>query len=189
MEGFGEKSWRRLWDAIQKSRDTAFERYIIAMDIPMVGRAAGRELSRYFKGSLKAFEFAVNTGFDFTRLNDFGAVLNRNIHDWFKVKENQYLWKELQMTLNIEKKSAAAGKTGSTFAGRTVAVTGKLECFTRDSINAKIESLGAKAGGSVSKNTDYLICGEKAGSKLGKARELGVTVLTEQQFLDMADCA
>ena len=80
-------------------------------------------------------------------------------------------------------------KTGGCFAGRTIVVTGKLESYTRDSINAKIESLGAKAGSSVTSNTDYLICGEKAGSKLGKARALGVTVLNERQFLDMAKSA
>jgi DNA ligase (NAD+) len=159
------------------------------MDIPMVGRTASRELSRYFKNSLNAFETAVNDGFVFARLKDFGPVLHRNIRDWFKVKENQYQWKELQMMLTIEKKNAAGESTGNLFAGRTVVVTGKLEYFTRDSINTKIESLGAKAGSSVSKNTDYLICGEKAGSKLGKAQELGVTVLTEQQFLSMAESA
>ena len=91
----------------------------------------------------------------------------------------------------IKKKSAAASakNKGNPFAGRTVVVTGKLENFTRDSINEKIESLGAKAGGSVSKNTDFLICGEKAGSKLGKAQSLGIKVLTEQQFLSMAKSA
>jgi DNA ligase (NAD+) len=88
-----------------------------------------------------------------------------------------------------KQKGAAAENKGNPFAGRAVVVTGKLECFTRDSINAKIESLGAKAGSSVSRNTDYLICGEKAGSKLGKAQSLGVTVLTERQFLSMAGSA
>jgi len=189
MEGFGEKSWRRLWDAIQKSRLTTFERYVVAMDIPMVGRTASRELCRHFNGSLKAFEFAVHTGFDFTVLKDFGAVLHRNIHGWFKEKENQNLWKELQMMVKVDKKSAGKEKTGNIFAGRTVVVTGKLESFTRDSINAKIESLGAKAGSSVSANTDYLICGDKAGSKLAKAKALGVAVISERQFLDMAESA
>jgi len=79
-------------------------------------------------------------------------------------------------------------KKGKFFSGRTIVVTGKLESFTRDSINVKIESLGAKAGSSVSKYTDYLICGKKAGSKLDKAREFGVKVITEQQFLSMAKC-
>ena len=89
--------------------------------------------------------------------------------------------------MNIEKKAAiTVENTDNPFAGRTVVVTGKLELFTRNSINAKIESLGAKAGGSVSKNTDYLICGENAGSKLDNARKLGIPVLTEQQFLEMA---
>ena len=72
------------------------------------------------------------------------------------------------------------------FTGKNVVVTGKLELFTRSSINAKIEQLGAKAGSAVSKNTDYLICGDKAGSKLSKAQELGITVLSENQFLEMA---
>jgi DNA ligase (NAD+) len=189
MEGFGEKSWRRLWESIQRSRLTTFERYVVAMDIPMVGRTASRELCRHFNGSLNAFETAAYTGFDFTVLQDFGAVMRRNIHDWFKVKENQKLWKELQTMLTVTKKSTDKEKTGSVFAGRTIVVTGKLENFTRDSINTKIESLGAKAGSAVSKNTDYLICGEKAGSKLGKAMALGVTVLSEHQFLDMVKSA
>ena len=91
----------------------------------------------------------------------------------------------------IEKKSAAATaeKKGNPFAGRTIVVTGTLVNFTRDSINSRIESLGAKAGSSVSKNTDYLICGEKAGSKLSKAQSLGVKVLSEQEFLRMAESA
>ena len=75
------------------------------------------------------------------------------------------------------------------FIGRNIVVTGKLENFTRNSINEKIESLGAKAGTTVSGSTDYLICGEKPGSKLAKAQSLGVTVLSEQQFLSMAECA
>ena len=77
----------------------------------------------------------------------------------------------------------------NSLAGRTIVVTGKLEYFTRDSVNAKIKSLGAKTGSSVSKNTDYLLCGDNAGSKLGKAIVLGIPVLTENQFLGMAEIA
>jgi DNA ligase (NAD+) len=93
------------------------------------------------------------------------------------------------MKLNIEKKGSSVKNHESSFSGRIIVVTGKLQCFTRDCINSKIESLGAKAGSSVSKKTDYLICGQKAGSKLGKARNLGITILTEKQFLDMAESA
>jgi DNA ligase (NAD+) len=191
MEGFGEKSWQKLWEAIERSRDTTFERFIVALDIPTIGRTASRELCRRFNGSLNAFKIAVIYGFDFTELNDFGEVLNRNIHDWFMVKENQYLWKELRTMTTIKKNGAdvAAEKSDNPFIGRIIVVTGKLESFTRDSINAKIESLGAKAGSSVSKSTDFLICGEKAGSKLDKAQSLGVKVLSEQEFLSMAESA
>ena len=76
-------------------------------------------------------------------------------------------------------------RKGNPFAGCTIATTGKLENFTRSGINDKIISIGARAGSSVTGKTDYLICGEKPDSKLAKARELGVPVLTEQEFLDM----
>ena len=187
MDGFGAKSWQRLWDAIQASRNTTFERYVISMDIPMIGRAASRELSRVFAGNLMAFETAVDNGFDFTTLEDFGETLHTNIHQWFKDEENRNLWEELQKMLNVKNEDnvVIANENGA-FSGKTVVVTGKLELFTRASINEKIEALGAKAGSAVSGNTDYLICGEKAGSKLAKAQELGITVLTEEQFLEMA---
>jgi DNA ligase (NAD+) len=191
MEGFGEKSWQRLWDAIQRSRNTTFERFVISMDIPMIGRNASRELSGYFNGDLNALKNAVKNWFDFRILTDFGDVLHRNIYEWFENKENLNLWEELQKMLNIgNKDSTGVTKARSNpFAGKTVAVTGKLTYFTRETVNARIGELGAKAGSSVSKNTDYLICGEKAGSKLGKARALGITVLTEREFLDIAKSA
>jgi DNA ligase (NAD+) len=96
----------------------------------------------------------------------------------------------VQEVVSIETRGTATEVSADNpFAGRTIVVTGKLEYFTRDSINSKIESLGAKAGSSVSKNTDYLIAGAKAGSKLGKAQSLGITVLTEQEFLNMTESA
>jgi DNA ligase (NAD+) len=188
MEGFGEKSWQRLWDAIQKSRSTTFERYLIAMDIPMIGNTASKVLCRQFNGSLDAFEDAVNHRYDFTQLPDFGETLNDNIHRWFEEEENRYLWEELQKMMNIERPNinAATERQDNPFTGLTIVVTGKVEPYTRDGINAKIESLGAHAGSSVSKNTDYLICGENAGSKLSRARELNVSVLTPAEFFRMA---
>jgi len=191
LEGFGVKSWQRLWEAIQHSRNTTFERYLVAMDIPMIGRTASRELGHHFNSNLNAFETAVNNGFDFTQLPNFGEVLHHNIHEWFSNEENKNLWKELQKMVNIENKTTTATNEGvdNLFSGKTIVVTGKLVHFTRNSINEKIGSLGALAGSSVSKNTDYLIAGEKAGSKLDKARTLGITVLSEQQFIDMAEGA
>ena len=83
MEGFGVKSWQRLWDAVQQSRNTTFERYVIAMDIPMIGNTASGVLCREFHGSLEEFRDAVYTGYDFRQLPDFGETLHNNIHEWF----------------------------------------------------------------------------------------------------------
>ena len=189
MEGFGEKSWQRLWDAIQGSRNTTFERYLIAMDIPMVGNTASRTLAGEFHGSLEEFEDAVHHQYDFTRLPDFGDTLHNNIHEWFYDEENLYVWEVLQQMLYIEKRTTednAATIPENPFVGMTVVVTGKVEPYTRSGINEKIESLGAHAGSSVSRKTDYLVCGENAGSKLAKAKELGINVLTPAQFFHMA---
>ena len=86
----------------------------------------------------------------------------------------------------IEKINTNTGSLTNPFVGRTIVVTGKLQSFTRDSINAKITSLGAIPGSTVTSKTDYLVCGEKAGSKLNKAQKLGIPVLSERQFLDMS---
>lgn len=188
LEGFGEKSWQRLWDAIQRSRDTTFERYLIAMDIPMIGRTASRALAKVFHSSLEEFEDAVMAGYDFTQLPDFGDTLQSNITAWFQNEDNWYIWEELRTLVNVRQPEPAAEPQhpDNPFAGKTVVVTGKVEPYTREGINARIESLGAHAGSSVSGKTHYLICGEKAGGKLDKARELGIPVLTPFEFFRMA---
>jgi DNA ligase (NAD+) len=158
------------------------------MDIPMVGNTASRELSRMFRGDLDTLAEAIEANFDFSILNGFGETLYRNIRQWFSVAENKRLWKELKKMVNVESKQKAT-QSSNVFAGRTIVVTGTLENFTRTFINEKIESLGARAGSAVSSKTDYLIAGEKAGSKLAKARTLGITVLSEREFLKMAESA
>lgn len=187
MDGYGERSWQRLWDAIQRSRDTTFERYMIAMDIPMVGNTASRTLSRQFNASLEAFEDAIFQQFDFTQLPDFGETLHKNIHAWFQSEENWYTWAELRNYVTIAPPVAPVpiAVPGNPFMGKTVVVTGKVEPYSRTGINAKIEALGARAVSSVSSKTDYLICGENAGSKLEKAQSLGITVLTPAEFFRM----
>lgn len=189
MEGFGEKSYRKIMESVEKSRNTTFTRYVVAMDIPMVGRTAARALERHFHGSLREFAGAALNRFDFTELPGFGEAMSRNIRDWFRKHENMELWESLQKEFNFKEDMDMAEKKENTkrnpFTGCTVVATGKLEHFTRSGINDKIISIGAKAGSSVTRKTDYLICGEKPGSKLAKARELGIPVLTEQEFLDM----
>ena len=186
LEGFGKKSFERLWNSITSSRNTTFVRFLVSMDIPMVGRTKSKILDTVFHGSLQGFFDAASGNYDFTQLDDFGDTLNQNIHDWFSDENNLILWHELQKELIFEeRKEMNTMMKENVFTGCTIVATGKLAHFTRDEINSKIIELGAKAGSSVTKKTDYLICGEKAGSKLTKAQSLGIKILSEDEFLEM----
>ena len=110
--------------------------------------------------------------------------MSESIKQWFKDTINTRAYVELLNLIQIQQ-SEMKETQESVFTNKTVVVTGTLQLFTRDSITAKLEELGAKVSGSVSKKTDYLIAGEKAGSKLSKAQQCGVTILTEDDFLKM----
>lgn len=186
-EGFGERSFDRLQAAIEKSRRCTLAKFIAGLGISMVGRHAGRDLDRYFHGSWAEFEAAILNGFDFTQLPDFGETMHNNIYTWYADAQEAKLWRPLLRKIQFETKENLTMETtmNNPFAGKTVVATGKLEHYTRDGIQEKLISLGAHPSGAVSKKTDYLIVGEKAGSKLTKAQQLGVKTLTEQEFEDM----
>ena len=186
-EGFGERSFDRLQAAIEKSRCCTLAKFIAGLGIPMVGRHAGRDLDRYFHGSWAESEAAILNGFDFTQLPDFGETMHNNIYTWYADAQEAKLWRPLLRKIQFETKENLTMETtmNNPFAGKTVVATGKLEHYTRDGIQEKLISLGAHPSGAVSKKTDYLIVGEKAGSKLTKAQQLGVKTLTEQEFEDM----
>lgn len=182
-EGFGVKSFERLQASIEKSRHRTLAQFISGLGIPMVGRHAGRDLDRYFHGSWEAFEQAIQDGFDFTQLPDFGETMNNNIYTWYADQEASKLWRPLLDHIEFMKEDQPMETTmNNPFAGKTVVATGKLENYTRDGIQMKLLSLGAKPASSVTKKTDYLIVGEKAGSKLTKAQQLGIRTLTEEEF-------
>ena len=186
-EGCGERSFDRLQAAIEKSRRCTLAKFISGLGIPMVGRHAGRDLDRYFHGSWAEFEAAILNGFDFTQLPDFGETMHNNIYTWYADAQEAKLWRPLLRKIQFETKENLTMETtmNNPFAGKTVVATGKLEHYTRDGIQEKLISLGAHPSGAVSKKTDYLIVGEKAGSKLTKAQQLGVKTLPEQEFEDM----
>lgn len=121
-----------------------------------------------FHGNLDEFRDAVYAGYDFRQLPDFGDTLHNNIHEWFSKEENFCIWEELQIMMNIQKPVEADNQTinrGNSFSGKTIVVMGKVEPYTRDEMNSLIASLGAVAGSSVTRKTDYLVCGEKAGQQ------------------------
>lgn len=182
-EGFGVKSFERLQASIEKSRHCTLAQFIAGMGIPMVGRHAGRDLDRYFHGSWEEFEQAIQDEFDFTRLPDFGEIMHNNIYTWYEDAEAAKLWRPLLDHIDFMKEDQPMETTmNNPFVGKTVVATGKLENYTRDGIQMKLLSLGAKPASSVTKKTDYLIVGEKAGSKLTKAQQLGIRTLTEEEF-------
>lgn len=182
-DGFGVKSFERMQAAIERSRHCTLAKFIAGLGIPMVGRHAGRDLDRYFNGSWEAFEQAIQDGFDFTQLPDFGQIMHNNIYTWYADAEEATLWKPLLNHIEFVKETSTMTiDNNNPFAGKTVVATGKLMNYTRDGIQMKLLSLGAKPASSVTKKTDYVIVGDKAGSKRAKAEQLGVATLTEEEF-------
>ena len=182
-DGFGEKSFERLQAAIEKSRSCTLAKFIAGLGIPTIGRHAGQELDRCFAGSWEAFEAAIQKGFDFTQLPDFGAVMQENIYTWYADTEEAKLWRPLLDKIHFIKETTPMSITKeSPLYGKIVVATGKLEHYTRDGIQNKLLEIGAIPASSVTKKTNYLLVGEKAGSKLAKAQQLGVPTLTEEEF-------
>ena len=187
--GFGEKSFARLQKAIDKRRTCHLNEFIAALGIPEVGRHAGRILNTHFHGSWEQFEQAIKDNFDFTQLEDFGQIMHDNIYTWYADEESANLWRPAlnHITFMEDETMSTSIKDprNNPFYGKTVVATGKLINYTRDEIQMKLLSLGAKPTGSVTKKTDYLIVGENAGSKLTKALNLGISTLTEDEFEQM----
>jgi DNA ligase (NAD+) len=184
IDGFGEKSVAKILDAIDHSRNVKLENFICALSIPNIGRSASKTISDAFNGNYQEFIDAYfYWHFDWTTLDDFGQVMADNINKYLhdNLEEVNSLAAEMHFVQRESKVIA-----DNPFGGKTLCVTGKLNHFTRDSINAKISELGAKAAGSVSKNTDYLITNEQSGSsKYKKATELNIPIITEDEFLKM----
>ena len=182
-DGFGKKSVEKILDAIEKSRDVKLENFICALSIPNIGKSAAKTISDKFNGDYIEFAHAYEDYFDWTELNDFGETMAKNL-ECYLLKHYKDVNKLASELYFVKRKNKVV--TENPFNGRTLCVTGKLNHFTRDSINAKISELGAKATGSVSKNTDYLITNEASGSsKYKKAVELKVPIITESEFLEM----
>lgn len=186
MEGFGKRSYDKLMTAIETSKSTTLARLLISLGIPYIGKTASKAISNYCAGDPYKFIELINDDFNWMQLEDFGEVMSASLKDWFSDDDNFKLYHCILGHLNIQiEKPVTTQITDNPFNGKTVVATGSLQNFTRDGIGKKLEELGAKVGSSVSKKTDYVIAGEKAGSKLSKAKELGVPVLTETEFMTM----
>jgi DNA ligase (NAD+) len=188
-EGWGEKSAENLFRAIEERRRIPLDRLIFALGIRHVGETAARLLARRY-GSWARFAAAMEAareheGPEWEALNEIdgvGPVLAASVVDFFHEPANRAAVARLIAELDVQDVAAPAG-TGSPIAGKTVVFTGTLERLTRAEAKARAEALGAKVAGSVSARTDYVVAGPGAGSKEKKARELGVPLLTEDEWL------
>jgi DNA ligase (NAD+) len=182
-DGFGEKSIDKLLVSIEKSRDVSLANFICALSIDGVGKSASKTIASAFSGDFNAFYEAFKNNYNWAELEDVGSITASNITKYLAENEEDIVNLAAEMRFIVQKKVEVKANP---FGGKTLCVTGKLNHFTRDSINAKIAELGAKATGSVSKNTDYLITNEASGSsKYKKAVELHVPIITEEEFLTM----
>ena len=190
LEGFGETSVRNLFNAIEARRTIALDRFIYALGIRQVGETTALALARGY-GSWKAFHDAglkVAKGDDdviaeMDALDQIGDTVIKAVAAYFGESHNRGIVERL--TKEVKILDAEKPKQNTAVAGKTVVFTGALEKMTREEAKAQAERLGAKAAGSVSKKTDYVVAGPGAGSKLADAKKFGVTVLTEDEWLKL----
>ena len=181
LDKFGPKKAQNLLDAIEKSKDCTLEAFLYSLGIPNVGVKTAKDLVKRFE-SLENLEKA--TFEELVSVQDVGDIVARSIIEFFKEERTLKVINEL-LSLGVNPHYEKKEVLESPFMGKTVVVTGTLENYSRTSIKEKLESLGAKVSGSVSKKTDFVIAGEAAGSKYDKAKSLGVTILSEEEFENM----
>ncbi|UWU15442.1 NAD-dependent DNA ligase LigA [Rhizobium sullae] len=189
IEGFGKVSVGKLYAAINERRSIALHRFIYALGIRHVGETTAKLLARSY-GTYEAFASAMKEAAplsgdawnDLNSIEGIGEIVARAIVEFYKEPRNVEVISALLSEVTPQEAEQPV-TSGSPVAGKTVVFTGSLEKFTRDEAKAKAESLGAKVAGSVSKNTDIVVAGPGAGSKLDKARELGVQTMDEDGWL------
>lgn len=176
----GEKAAKKLLDAIEASKSNDLSKLIFALGIRQVGEKAAKLLAKQFRTLEDLRKADVH---ELTALRDIGAITAENIVSWFANPQSQHMIERLRDAgVNFE---SNAIQGDNRFAGMTFVLTGALTLFTRDAATEKIESFGGKVSGSVSKKTTYVVAGENAGSKLQKANDLGIAVISEEDFIKM----
>lgn len=178
LDKFGEKKATNLLNAIEKSKNCSLESFVYSLNIPNVGAKTAKDLVKEFK-SLDAIK---QSTFDsLIKVSDIGDIVANSIINFFK---EERVLKIIDDMLDLGVKPAYHEKVvnSNKFQGKTVVVTGTLQNYSRTAIKEKLEALGAKVAGSVSKKTDYVIVGEDAGSKYEKAKALGLNILSEEEF-------
>ncbi len=184
IDGLGEKSADNLIAAIDKSKDVPFERFIYALGIPEVGETVARSLTLYFK-TLKELERADEDALK--NVPEIGDVVAQRIREFFA--NDGYRRVLAKLRRHVRPKAPAGGVRGTPLAGQVYVLTGTLSSLSRNEAKGKLLMLGAKVASAVSRNTTSVVAGANSGSKLDKARELGVEILDEDKFLQRLESA
>ena len=183
LDGWQSKSIDNLLDAIEKSKQNSLEKLLFGLGIKEVGAKTAKTLSRIY-GNLDALAKASEE--ELLEIPDVGPILAKSLTTWFANEKNQQLIEDLRnQGLNFNFLGNTSKAANSYFSGKTVVLTGTLDSMGRKEATEILENLGAKVTGSVSKATDAVVAGHDAGSKLDKAQSLGVTVLSESEFLEL----
>ena len=179
LDGFGKKSVEKLLKSIEDSRSVKLENFIAALGIPNIGLTASKTISKYCDGDWNKFYILVENTRDWTFLDDFGKVMNDNLNEYLDEHFVDMNVLSMEMSFVVEEKS-----TDSSLDGLKFCITGSFS-QSRDDLKKRLEAKGAKFVSSVSKNLDILFAGDKAGSKLTKAQQLGVKVANEEELMNM----
>ena len=183
LERMGEKSAKNFLDALAASKSRDLWRLLFGLGILHVGAGVAKSLARHFPTLDDIFAASAE---QLTEADDIGEVIAQSLVNWHSDARNQKLIERLREAgLNFKSELYQPAAKAGPLAGKTFVLTGTLPTLTREEAAAKIESLGGKVSGSVSKKTDYVLAGEEAGSKLDKARKLGVKIIDEKEFLKM----
>lgn len=184
MEGFGAKSYEKLINSIEKSRNVKLENYLVALSISNIGKSAAKTISKYFNGDYSKLVAALESNFDFTQLDDFGEIMNQSLYDWWENRNDLEYNLVAELHFIVEEKKEVA--QNDFINGKTFCVTGAFQTMKRSELEKIITDRGGKLSGSVSKKTDYLLTNEadSGSSKAKKAAELGTPIMSEKEFLE-----
>ncbi len=177
---FAEKSVDNLLQAIEDRRNIELSRFIVSLSIPNVGEETAEDIAQHFVTIEKVMEASVE---DLSAVYGIGEVVAQSVFEWFKDKGNKKLVERLLKQLTIKK--VIVQKKAGKLAGKSFVLTGTMESMGRSDAKKKIKELGGDVMSAVSAKTTYVVAGAEAGSKLDKANELGVTVLSEEEFLKL----
>ena len=187
MPGFGEKSAQKLLDSIERSREVTLSRFLAALSIPGVGDKTAKDIAKFMHNDIEEFNEAVADRYDFSQISGIGDVVNTQIYRWFDDMKNRLDYQKLLEHLHFPKEQSPE-LNSSILNGKTFCITGTTYHYkNRKALQEEIERFGGKITGSISNKTDVLINNdiESSSSKNNKAKELGIPIITEEEFLKM----